>query len=129
MNENRDLQTPSATDVEPTRARRTVAPRADIFESEASVTLVADLPGVAPEDLSVTLENSELRLFGRVQTPELEGFALRYAEFEPADFERTFVLSERVDPDAISATLRNGQLVLVVPKLQPSQKRIPVSAG
>ena len=115
--------------VEPTRSRRTVAPRADIFENDTAVTLVADMPGGAPEDLTVTLEENELKLVGRVSYAALEGFALRYAEFEPADYERTFVISERVDASNITATLKNGQLHLTVPKLAPVQKEIPVTAG
>jgi HSP20 family molecular chaperone IbpA len=124
MNENQELHT-----AEPTRARRTYAPRADIVENDERVTLVADMPGVAPEDLSVTLENNILKIVGRVEEPSHEGYTLRYSEFEPGDYERSFTLSTRVDPDQISATLRNGQLLLTVPKTQPSSKEIPVSVG
>jgi len=124
MNENTELRS-----AEPTRSRRMYAPRADIVENDQAVTLVADMPGVAPEDLSVTLENNVLKIVGRVCEPSHEGFSLRYAEFEAGDFERSFTLSTRVDPDKISATLKNGQLLLTVPKTQPSSKEIPVSAG
>ena len=84
---------------------------------------------VDEKSLEITLEGNVLKLVGRTQDPQMEGYSLRYAEFEPGDFERTFALSSRVDPERISASIKNGVLRLGVPKLQPAQKQIQVKAG
>jgi HSP20 family molecular chaperone IbpA len=128
--ENRELTTTTPeTAVERTRERRVVQPRCDIFESEEAVTLVADMPGIDESGLDVTLENNVLRIAGRARFEPPAGYSLRWAEFEPVDYERTFVLSERVDADKISATMRNGQLRVAVPRTQPAQRRIAVQVG
>lgn len=128
MNENRDMTT-TETAVERTRERRVVQPRCDIWESEAGVTLVADMPGVDDSSLDVTLENSVLKIEGRTRFEAPEGYTLRFAEFEPVDYERSFVLSRTVDADKISASMKNGRLTVTVPKAQPAQKRIAVQVG
>jgi HSP20 family molecular chaperone IbpA len=126
MNENRDMTTTAETAVECTRERRVVQPRCDIWESEAGVTLVADMPGVDDASLDVTLENSVLKIEGRTRFEAPEGYTLRFAEFEPVDYERSFVLSRTVDADRITASMKNGRLTVSVPKAQPAQKRIAV---
>jgi HSP20 family protein len=114
---------------ERTRERRVLLPRCDIWEDDGGVTLVADMPGVGQEGLEVTLESNVLTIKGRSEAREMEGWQLRYAEYELADYERAFVLSERVDADKISAVLKNGQLTVSVPKLAPTQRKIPVRAS
>jgi HSP20 family molecular chaperone IbpA len=129
MNENRDMTTvASETAVERTHERRVVQPRCDIWESEDAVTLVADMPGVDDTSLDVTLENNVLKIAGRTRFEAPEGYSLRWAEFEPVDYERSFALSQRVDADKITASMKNGRLTVAVPKTQPAQKRIAVQA-
>ena len=104
-------------------------PRADIFEDEEGVTLVADMPGVDESSLEVTLDDNVLKIVGRTQDRTFDGHQLRYREFDLGDYERSFVLSDRVDAARISASIKNGQLRVSVPKAKPAQKRISVRAG
>jgi HSP20 family molecular chaperone IbpA len=108
----------------PDRAVRTVAPRVDIYETDKAFVLLADMPGVGAGGLDVVAEGDELIVHGRVERPAAPP---DYQEFELADYHRAFALTEDLDTDGISATLRDGVLRVEIPKspgVQP--KKIPV---
>ena len=106
---------------------RTVTPRVDIYETETSVVLLADMPGVGANDLDVVAERDTLTVRGRVPRA---GSAPEYQEFELADYMRAFTVTEDLDLGNVTATLRDGVLRVEIPrsaKVQP--KKIPVRAG
>jgi HSP20 family protein len=106
------------------RALGTIAPRVDIFETEKSFVLLADMPGVAPDGLEVIAERGDLVVRGRVEPPAATP---DYQDFELANYYRAFTLTEDLDTAGITAVLRDGVLRLEIPKsprLQP--KKIPV---
>jgi HSP20 family molecular chaperone IbpA len=108
------------------RSTRTVAPPVDIYETDAAYVLLADMPGVNPEGLDVTAERGELVIRGRTQAPAT---LPDYQEFELGTYQRMFVLTEDLDADRITATLREGVLRLEIPKSPKVQpKKIPVRA-
>ncbi|MCG6945653.1 MAG: Hsp20/alpha crystallin family protein [Deltaproteobacteria bacterium] len=105
-------------------------PAVDIFESEAEITLLADMPGVASENVSIDLHENQLTVSGEVGllTSDKEEYLLQ--EFETGTFHRQFTLSDRIDQNAITATVKNGVLRLVLPKAQKAKPRkIEVRAG
>ena len=83
------------------RALGTVAPRVDIYETDKSFVLLADMPGVAPDGLEVVAERDELIIRGRVEPPAT---APDYQEFELANYYRAFTLTEDLDTAGITAT-------------------------
>jgi HSP20 family protein len=102
--------------------RATVLPAVDIFENKDALLILADLPGVAKDDLSINFDKGQLTLEGR-----LREFG---ADEEPFDYRRTFVVPQGIDVDKIAANLQNGVLRLTLPKpaaLKPRQ--IEVKAG
>ncbi len=106
------------------RAARTVSPRVDIYETEKAYVLLADMPGVPPEGLDVETERDTLIIRGRVTRSETPP---DYQEFELADYLRTFVLTEDLDPDGITAAMRDGVLRVEIPKSpMTAPKKIPV---
>ncbi|HEV8114374.1 MAG TPA: Hsp20/alpha crystallin family protein [Planctomycetota bacterium] len=123
---NQSTRTPAAP---ATRERPVFAPRTDIYESEGSVVLVADMPGVDDQSVEVTLEDDVLTIVGHTQDAAPAGYKRIYAEFEQGDYRRSFVLSERADAAAIQASVKNGVLRVEVPKVKPAQRRIQVSSG
>ena len=105
-------------------------PAVDIFESEAEITLLADIPGVSSENVSIDLHENQLTLSGEVEPliSEKEGYLLQ--EFETGTFHRQFTLSDRIDQKAITATVKDGVLRLVLPKAEKARPRkIEVKAG
>ncbi len=98
-------------------------PSVDIFESPESITIVADLPGVSPEKLNIDLKDNELTIEGEVDynIGEDEKFLLQ--EYEIGKYYRKFALSNVIDQSKISATMTDGVLRLVLPKVEAAKPR------
>ena len=102
-------------------------PRVDIYETEHGLVVVADLPGVSPEGLEVTLEKRVLSIYGRVEEDAPEGYSQAYREYAVGDFERQFTLSGDFDINGIEANLKLGVLHLALPRApEAAAKRIEV---
>jgi HSP20 family protein len=103
-------------------------PACDVFEDKESVKIVAELPGVKPEDVKLSLENNLLTIRGE-KKQEAEERSERVHRYERSygSFERAFVLPSTVDGDNISAQYQNGVLSVIVPKAERARPReIPV---
>lgn len=106
--------------------RRTYCPAVDIYQTAQEVVLVADLPGVAREGLSVQVEQNVLTISGRVTAQESLGQEQR-REFEDGDFYRAFTLSDEAEPEGVEAALSAGVLTLRIPRRRaPEGRRIEV---
>ena len=117
------------TEAERTRDRKAFIPRADIYEDGDNIFIVADVPGVDENSVEITLEKSVLSIDGYVEHQAPEGYALAYAEYETGDYQRSFKLSNQVDLNKIEATVKDGVLRLLLPKVGPAQtKKIAVTA-
>lgn len=104
-----------------------IRPAVDIFETEEGLTLMADLPGVAKEGLDVGIEKGILTIKGSV-SGETTGNTL-YREFALANFYRQFQLPDEIDPEKTRAELKNGVLVLALPKAEAAKpRRIEITA-
>jgi HSP20 family protein len=117
-------------DSERTRDSRCFIPRADIYEVDDQIVIVADVPGAKEDAVEVTLEKNVLTINAFVEPVMLEGFALSYAEYEIGDYQRSFKLSSEIDQDKINATIKDGVLRLYLPKAGAARSRkIAVKAG
>jgi len=115
---------------EPTRPGPVFSPAVDIYESEEGLTLLADMPGVDRENLSIDLKDSVLTIRGIVKSPPEAGRKMIHREYREGDYVRRFSLPEVIDQDKISAALKDGVLTLALPKVEPAKpKRIEVTAG
>jgi HSP20 family protein len=123
---NRDLGR-SRTD----EGERAWSPAVDILEEKDSFLLRADLPGVSPADIDVSMDGRVLTVSGeRHAEARGEDTAVQRVERFTGKFSRRFTLPETVDPDGIAATHRNGILEVTIPK-QPEMKarRVTVEAA
>jgi HSP20 family protein len=115
---------------ERTHERPVFVPRVDIYETESGLVVVADLPGVSPEGLEVTLEKRVLSIYGRVEEEAPEGYSQVYREYAVGDFERQFTLSGDFDINGIEANLKYGVLHLAIPRApEAAAKRIKVRSA
>jgi HSP20 family protein len=115
---------------ETTRPGAYFQPAVDIFETKDELVVVADMPGVPPDGLDVHLEGDQLSIEGRVRPAEYEGLKPLYVEYGVGGYFRRFTLGEMIDRDAIKAQLRNGVLVLKLPKAERARaRRITVEAA
>lgn len=108
---------------ERTRTTPVYIPRADIFETEDQFTIIADVPGVSEDSVDITLEKNTLTIRGYVEPENHPDYTLSYAEYGIGDYERSFVLSNKIDQDRIEASVRNGVLRLVLPKQEETRAR------
>ena len=106
-------------------------PACDVFEDQETIKIVAEVPGVTPEDVKISLENNLLTIRGekKQQAEERTERVHRY-ERSYGIFERTFALPSTVDHEKIQASYQNGILTVSVPKAERARPReIPVSVA
>jgi HSP20 family protein len=108
---------------EKTRPGRHYLPDVDIAEFSDHLQIWADLPGVSEKDVQVTLDNDVLTIQGEVNTGMYDGLSPLYTEYNVGNYFRQFSLHETIDGSAIKATMRNGVLELVLPKVEAAKPR------
>ena len=119
-----DAEKPASVAGEQTPPERNVfTPPIDIFETPDGLVLRADLPGVSLEELELQVQNKRLTLFGRVPPAAPEGARLVHQEYHEGDYLRSFILSDNVDHDRITAKLTNGVLEVFLPHAPEAQPR------
>jgi HSP20 family protein len=109
-----------------------LGPAVDIFETEHSLVVKADLPEIKPEELDIRVENNILTIRGERKF-EKQVNEKNYLRVERAygSFSRSFSLANTVNPDAIQAEYKNGVLMLTIPKREeakPKQIKVRVEA-
>jgi HSP20 family protein len=106
-------------------------PPVDVIEENDRFVLRADLPGVSPEHIAISMENGSLSLNGERQTEKSENVdGLHRFERGSGKFYRRFSLPESADSENISAKSANGILEIVIPKKpQVHSRRITVEAA
>lgn len=110
--------------------QRAAMPAVDVFEDSSGITLLADMPGVPREQLELKVEGESLLIEGGVQPPTPDGLEAIYAELRVPRYRRSFTLSRELDTARIEATLKDGVLMLRIPKQAHAQpRRIAVTAG
>jgi HSP20 family molecular chaperone IbpA len=108
---------------EQTRPGVHFTPSVDIFETDKEITLLADMPGVRPDDLTIDLRENTLTLEGDISPSGGDGEALIYQEYTTGRFYRQFSLSEMIDQGKIDAKLQGGVLRLTLPKVEKATPR------
>jgi HSP20 family protein len=106
-------------------------PAVDVHETKDAFVLTADVPGVNPKDIEVTMENGLLTIRGARQsetTTEQNGY--RRTERVSGRFLRRFTLPETANAEAVTAKTNHGVLTLTIPKRAEVQpRRIEIQAA
>lgn len=107
-------------------------PRVDITENDKEIKVVADIPGVNPDDVDISVEGNKMRLSGKTnQEKEINEQDKPYKyERIYGEFSREFALPTKVKDGEIKATCKDGVLTITMPKAEDSQrKRIKIEKG
>ena len=124
MSRDHDTATPAVPVAAPFPPERFVCtPPIDIFDNGEGLVLRADLPGVSGETLELQVQDNKLTLFGRVAAQAPEDANLIHQEYRVGDYLRSFILSEDVDHERISAKLLNGVLEVKLPRAPQAEPR------
>ena len=108
------------TPTEKIEQRPAVAPSVDVFENENELLVVADLPGVSQDRMSIHFEKGRLTIEGK-RAPQ--SWSPRLAETDNADFRRTFLVPQGIDAEKIAAELAQGVLTVHLPKHASAKSR------
>ena len=121
------LEKTETAGVERASQHRVYSPAVDIYEHNDHVVLLADMPGVDKDSIDVTLEKDLITLNGKVKDLDAGKRPLAYSEYGVGDYQRSFQLGSEIDQDKIEASMKNGVLKLILPKVVPSKKKIAVN--
>lgn len=102
---------------------RFFVPATDVYETDEGLTLVMEMPGVARDNLEVSLEDGVLNVEGRLDVARYEGLEPVYTEYDIGHYARSFSLSDKVDQENIGARLEGGVLTLTLPKSPVAKPR------
>jgi HSP20 family protein len=115
-------------------AQRAAAPQAsfpaiNVYAHQDGIVITAELPGVQPDNLEITVHRDTVTLGGERQDRPEDAKAYHRQERGRGSFVRTFGLPFQVDPDKVEAKLRDGILTLSLQRPEHDKpKRIRVSA-
>lgn len=98
-------------------------PPVDVIEDAGGITLLADMPGVTKDTLTLALDTNRLTIEGEVALAMPQEMTSSLAEVKLPRYRRTFSLSSELDGEQASAELRQGVLSLRIPKAQHAQPR------
>jgi HSP20 family protein len=112
-----------ATKEEKTAPGRYYVPPADIFETDAALTVILEMPGVHKDNVTIALENDILRVDGQIDFTNYKGMEPIYTEYNVGHYTRGFTLSNKIDQAKISARLDGGVLTLTLPKATDAMPR------
>ena len=103
---------------------RSWSPAVDIHESADALTITAELAGLAPEEVEITVEDQVLTLAGeRKFERETKGGTLHRVERSYGAFSRSFTLPATVAADKVEAKFDQGVLTVTLPKAEASKPR------
>jgi len=108
-----------------------LSPAIDVSESATDITVRAELPGVEPSELDVSVSGNRLTIAGeKKETAEHSGRDYFQQETRYGAFRRSITLPEEIDPEKVEASFDSGVLTLTLPKHQDSPpKRIDIKVG
>ena len=105
-------------------------PAVDIFETEKNITLLADMPGVRADDLTIDLRDNTLTLSADIAPVDNTDEEEIVMEYETGRYYRQFTLGELINQEKTDAKLNDGVLRLTLPKVEKATpKKIAVKTG
>lgn len=111
-----------------TSNEKTITPFANIYESEDSILLELDMPGVSNDKLEINFDKDQLIIRGEATYPEYEGYKAIHREFQVKTYLRKFVVNKPIEIDKTQAMLHQGRLKITLFKQVPVVKKIQVVA-
>jgi HSP20 family protein len=98
-------------------------PSINVIEDENKITIKAELPGVEPKDVNLTIENDTLIIEGeRKEERQSEKEQFKLIESAYGHFKRVIALPESIDANKIEANYKNGVLTIILPKKEEAKR-------
>ena len=105
-------------------------PALNVWDEGDVLYAEAEVPGMKSEDLDISVVGGDLTIRGRRGGEQREGVAYHCQERGTGEFNRVLRLPEEVDSGKVEATLKDGVLLIKLPKAESAKpKKIKVSTG
>jgi HSP20 family protein len=105
-------------------------PKVDVYHDDTRIHVVAELPGMSKEEISLSFADGVLRIKGTKKAPEFgETVAIVRGERSFGEFKREIPIGRNIDPDSLSASMREGVLTILMQekaKQGQSEKNITI---
>ena len=98
-------------------------PRTNLYDRGDHFELIAEVPGLSKENLDVKIQGNYLEISGEREVKSPEGYRVHRTERGSASFTRSLTLPSDVDSSKVSASLKDGILVLTLPKSEAAKPR------
>jgi HSP20 family protein len=108
---------------ETTRPGKVFLPAVDIYETEEAIVVLADMPGVHSDKVTIDVKEGQLTISGEITPPLGDQEQLLVQEYDTGNFFREFTLGQLVDQNRIEAAMKDGVLRLTLPKVEKVKPR------
>lgn len=101
----------------------------NVSEDAENLYLYAELPGIKPEDIEISVEGESVTLRGERKLQAAQNVSYHRRERESGRFRRIITLPTRINTEAVNAHFKNGVLKIVLPKAEeakPKQIKVKV---
>ncbi len=95
----------------------------NVYENKDDYVIVSKLPGVAKSDINISIKDHTLKITGERKKDQYDKANLLLNERHNGKFERNFILNEKVDMNNINAEMKNGLLMIKLPKSPESKPK------
>jgi HSP20 family molecular chaperone IbpA len=109
---------------EATVPSRVFLPTTDIYETQDALNVIMEMPGVEKNNVDLAIENSVLKVFGRIDFSKYQGLQPVYTEYNVGHYARSFRLSGKIDQNKIRAEMKDGVLSLILAKAEEAKPRV-----
>ena len=104
------------------RAERELRLPLDVYTTPSEIVVIANVPGLKPEEVSITLENDTLSVNGEIKAP-MENVDYVFQERPYGKFSRALTINVPVDTDKVEAAFENGVLTITLPKAEAARPK------
>lgn len=98
-------------------------PRTNLYDRGENFLIVAEVPGMTKDDISIRIQGNYLELSGQRKDDAPEGYKSHRVERPAASFTRSFTIPSDVDADKVEASLKDGLLTLALPKAEAAKPK------
>lgn len=103
-------------------------PRTNLYDTGSQLEIRAEVPGMTKEDLNIKIQGNYLEISGARKSDAPEGYNAHRVERESVSCTRSFTLPADIDSEKVGASLKNGILTLILPKVEAAKpKQITIS--
>lgn len=98
-------------------------PKTNLYDQGDHFEIIAEIPGFTKDNLNIKIQGNYLEISGTHQTDAPDGYSVHRVERGTSSFNRSFTLPSDVDSEKVEATLKNGLLVLTLPKAEAAKPK------